>query len=73
MLYINFRPLTLSESLAKFAQKIDFSKTQDISDIKEEEKSDEDNKDVQSNLNILVPAMLKANVNVYDQHLECHL
>ncbi|KAH1026766.1 mediator of RNA polymerase II transcription subunit 17 isoform X1 [Dendroctonus ponderosae] len=42
-------PLTLSESLAKYAQKIDFSKTTDV-DIKKEEaveeaKSDSDSKD----------------------------
>ncbi|XP_018575308.1 mediator of RNA polymerase II transcription subunit 17 isoform X1 [Anoplophora glabripennis] len=42
-------PLTLSESLAKYAQKIDFSKTSDV-DVKKEEsnedaKSDSDSKD----------------------------
>ncbi|CAH1968736.1 unnamed protein product [Acanthoscelides obtectus] len=47
-------PLTLSESLAKYAQKIDFSKTTEV-DIKKEEaeeaKSDADNKDaLQSSL-----------------------
>lgn len=46
---LSFSPLTLSESLAKYAQKIDFSKTSDV-DIKKEEsnedsKSDSDSKD----------------------------
>lgn len=46
---MNFSPLTLSESLAKYAQKIDFSKATDA-DIKKEEaveeaKSDSDSKD----------------------------
>lgn len=47
--FSNFRPLTLSESLAKYAQKIDFSKTSDI-DVKKEDpddsKSDTDSKDI---------------------------
>ncbi|KAL3267576.1 hypothetical protein HHI36_011694 [Cryptolaemus montrouzieri] len=50
-------PLTLSESLAKYAQKIDFSKTNDIdikkeaSEVIDDNKSDSDSKDAfQSNL-----------------------
>lgn len=49
LIEVVFSPLTLSESLAKYAQKIDFSKTSDV-DIKKEEqnedsKSDSDSKD----------------------------
>lgn len=48
-LYCPFRPLTLSESLAKYAQKIDFSKTSDLETKKEDSaddaKSDTDSKD----------------------------
>lgn len=46
---VNFRPLTLSESLTKFAQKIDFSKSSELETKKEdsadESKSDSDSKD----------------------------
>lgn len=47
--YVPFRPLTLSESLAKYAQKIDFSKTSELETKKEDSaddaKSDSDSKD----------------------------
>lgn len=52
-----FRPLTLSESLAKYAQKIDFSKITDVEtkkesgEVSDENKTDTDSKDsFQSNL-----------------------
>lgn len=48
-MYICLRPLTLSESLAKFAQKIDFSKTTELETKKEDSvddsKSDSDSKE----------------------------
>lgn len=42
-----FRPLTLSESLAKFAQKIDFSKTSEL-EVKKEDSADEAKSDTDS-------------------------
>lgn len=46
---MNCSPLTLSESLAKYAQKIDFSKTVEVDvkkeDVADDNKSDTDSKD----------------------------